>query len=163
MERPAANVTAARAAHHHRRRQPGAVARGGDVIREHVVRARNEVDELHLGDRPQSQVRGACGGSHDCRLGDRCIDHARRTEALAEAVRYLERPAICTNVLTKDEDALVALHLFPDALAQRFEECDFSHHRTLNQSLSAAGGSTYTPGSALSGVGNGSLTQASVA
>src|SRR5205809_901226 len=100
MERPAANVTAAGAAHHHRRRQPGPVPRGGDVIREHIVRARNEVDELHL---------------------------------------------------------------FPDALAQRLEECEFSHHRTLNQSLSAAGGSTYTPGSALSDVGNGSLTHASVA
>src|SRR6266508_2285110 len=150
MERPAANVTAAGAAHHHRRRQPGPVARGGDVIREHVVRARNEVDELHLGDRPQSHVRGARGGSHDRRLGDRCVDHARLAEALAEAVRDLERPAICTNVLAQDEDALVALHLFPDALAQRFEKSDLSHHSTLNQSLSAAGGSTYTPGSALS-------------
>src|SRR5207247_11328728 len=129
----------------------------------HIVRARNEVDELHLGDRPQSHVGGSRGGSHDRRLGDRCVDHARLAEALAEAVRDLERPAIGPNVLAEDEDALVALHLFPDALAQRLEECEFSHHRTLNQSLSAAGGSTYTPGSALSDVGNGALTHASVA
>src|SRR2546430_11156135 len=36
--------------------------------------------------------------------------------------------------------------LFPYTTLFR-SECDFRHHRTLNQSLSAAGGSTYTPGS----------------
>src|SRR5438270_479555 len=46
MERAAANVAAARAAHHHGGRQSGAIARGGDIVREHVVGARDEVDEL---------------------------------------------------------------------------------------------------------------------
>src|SRR6059036_2458763 len=88
-----------------------------------------------------------------------------------DSPKRLVKPSVTLNapiqsyVFAEDEDAIVALHLFPEPLTQRFEERDFGggHYRLLNQSLSAAGGSTYTPGSAVSGSGNGSFTQASVA
>ena len=59
VERTAAHVAAARPAHHHRTRQERAVARRGDVVREHVVGAGDEVDELHLAHRPHAHVRRA--------------------------------------------------------------------------------------------------------
>jgi len=54
----------------------------------------------------------------------------------------LNLAAVRPDILAEDEDALVTLHLFPETLAQRFEKSDFGHHSTLNQSLSAADGST---------------------
>ena len=105
----------------------------------------------------------SCRRSDDRRFGDRRVDHAGLTEPLGESFRDFERAAVETDVFAEDEDALVALHLFPESLAQRLEKGDFGHHSALNQSLSATGGSTKTPGSAVSASGNGSSTLASVA
>src|SRR6266516_2501422 len=165
MEWPAPHIPAAGTTHDDGRGQPGPVACCGDVVRQHVVGAGDEIDELHLRDGTQSHVRRAGRRADDRRLGNRRVDHARLAEALGEAFGDLERAAIQAYIFTEDEDAIVALHLFPKPLTQRFEERDFGggHYRLLNQSLSAAGGSTYTLGSAVSGSGNGSFTQASVA
>src|SRR5712664_577880 len=163
MERAAPHITAAGTADDHGCRQPRAVARRRHVIREHVVGTRDEVNELHLRHWPETHVGRACCCSDDCRFGDGRVDHARLTEPLGESFRDFERPAVETDVFAEDENALVALHLLPESLAQRLEKSDFSHHSALNQSLSATGGSTNTPGSALSASGKGSSTQASVA
>src|SRR2546426_1360199 len=45
MERPATHITAAGAAHDDRRREAGAIACGGHVVGEHVVGARDEVED----------------------------------------------------------------------------------------------------------------------
>ena len=110
-------------------------------------------------------MRRAGRGADDRRLGDRRVDHARFAETLGESLGDLECAAIQSDVFAEDEDAIIALHLLPEPLAQRFEERDFGggHYRLLNQSLPAAGGSTYTLGSAVSGSGSGSSTHASVA
>src|SRR6266852_5777887 len=163
MERAAAHITAAGTADDHRRREPRAVARRRHVIRQHVVGTRDEVNELHLGHWPETHVGRACCCSDDCRFGNGRVDHARVAEAFGESFRDFERAAVQTNIFTENENALVALHLLPESLAQRLEKSDFSHHSALNQSLSATGGSTNTPGSALSASGKGSSTQASVA
>ena len=165
VEWPAPHVPAAGTTHDDGRRQSGPVARRGDVIRQHVVGTGDEVDELHLRNGPEAHVRRAGRGADDRRLGDRRVDHARFAETLGESLGDLECAAIQSDVFAEDEDAIVALHLLPEPLAQRFEERDFGggHYRLLNQSLPAAGGSTYTLGSAVSGSGSGSSTHASVA
>src|SRR6266480_4028060 len=68
MERTAPHVAASGAAHDHRGRETGAVARGGDVVREHVVGAGDEVDELHLRHRAHAHVGRPGGGADDGRL-----------------------------------------------------------------------------------------------
>ena len=117
MERAAAHVAAARAADDHRRREPGAIARGRDVIGQHVVGARDEVDELHFGDGAQSHVGRTGRRAHNRSFGDGRIDDARLAEALAESLGDLERTPVQTDVLPQDEDAFVALHLLPETLA----------------------------------------------
>jgi hypothetical protein len=110
-----------------------------------------------------SATAGRARGLDDRRFRDRRVDHAGFAESLLEALGDLERAAIRADVLAQHEDAIVALHLLPQALAQRLEKGDFGHHNPRNQSRGAASGYAYTPGKAVSGGGNGSLTQASVA
>ena len=57
MKRSAMRAAARRSAHDDRTRAPDAIPRGGGEVDEHVVRARDEVDELHLGDGPHSHQR----------------------------------------------------------------------------------------------------------
>src|SRR6266571_4250204 len=121
MERTAPHVAAARAAHHDRGRETGAVARGGDVVREHVVGAGDEVDELHLRHRAHAHVGRPGRRADDCRLRDRSVDDACLAELLGEALGHLERAAIRPDILPQNEDAGIALHLFPQPLAQGFE------------------------------------------
>src|SRR5204863_283204 len=83
-----------------------------------VVGARNEVDELHLGHGPQAHVRRAGRGADDRRFRDRRVDHALLAELLREPFGDLEGTAVCPDVLTKNEDAGVALHLLPQPLSQ---------------------------------------------
>ncbi len=113
MERTAAHIPAAGPAHHQRGRKASAVARGRDIIREHVVGAGDEVDELHLRHGAQSHMRGARSRSDDRRLGDWRVDDARRAEPLAEPVRDLEGAAVQADIFAEDEHAVVALHLLP--------------------------------------------------
>src|SRR5207244_12029752 len=105
---------------------------------------------------PHPHVRGARCGADDRRLRDRRVDHPLLAELLGEAFRDLERPTVAPHVFAQDEDALVALHLLPQPLAQRLEIGDFGHHTLRNHSRSAAGGSPYTSASADSGPGAGS-------
>src|SRR6185503_16684230 len=74
-----------------------------------------------------AHVRRARRRADDRRFGNRRVDHARLAEPFGEAVGDLERAAVGADVFAEDEDALVALHLFPHPLAQGFEERDFGH------------------------------------
>src|SRR6266550_2951701 len=163
MERAAPHVAAAGASHHNRGREAGAVARGGDVVREHVVGAGDEVDELHLRDRAHTHVSRPGRRADDRRFRDGRIDHACLAELLGEPLGDLERAAVRPHVLPQDENVRVALHLFPHPLAQRLEVGDVSHQRLRYQWRGAAVGAAYTPPSADSPGGSGSSMQASVA
>src|SRR6266568_5452966 len=163
VEGTAPHVAATGAAHHDRGREAGAVTRGGDVVREHVVGAGDEVDELHLRHGAHAHVGRPGGGADDGCLRDRRVDDACLAELLGEALGDLERAAIRPNVLTQDENARVALHLLPQPLPQRFEVGDVGHQRLRYQCRCTAAGSAYTPPSADSPGGSGSSMQASVA
>ena len=58
-----------------------------------VPRARDEVRELHLGDRPHAHQRRAGRARNDRGLGERHVEHAARAELLLEALGDLERAA----------------------------------------------------------------------
>src|SRR5205807_167727 len=145
VKRPAAHIAAARAPHDDGGGEARAVARRRDIIREHVVGARHKVDELHLCHRPHAHVRRAGRRSDDRGFGDRRVDHALGAEPLREAFRDLERAAVQAHVLPQNEDAVVALHLLPQPLAQRLVIGDFGHQRLRIQRRSAARGFACTP------------------
>ena len=130
MERPATHIPAAGAAHDDRRREAGAIAGRGHVVGEHVVGARDEVDELHLRDGPHSHVGRPGCRPNDRRFGDRRINHALLAEALGETLGDFEGTAVQPHVLSENEDALVALHLLPQPLPQRLQIGDFGHLET---------------------------------
>ena len=65
MERPTAHTTAARTAHDDRAPRTVTVSAGCGKVREHVEAARDEVDELHLGNWPHPHVgRADCGADN---------------------------------------------------------------------------------------------------
>ena len=72
-------------------------------------------------DRAQAHHRGAGRAADDRGLRERRVDHAPGAELLLEARRHLERAAVDADVLADQEDALVVLHLLPEAVADRLE------------------------------------------
>ena len=109
--RAAADPAAVGAAHDQRHRPPDAVVhlRGaGDQL---VVRARHEVGELHLGDRPLPGHGRTHGDAHDARLGHRGVDGAQLAESLLQLLGGPERAALAADVLAHHEHPLVDLHL----------------------------------------------------
>ena len=101
------------------RRAPAIPALGGEVG-DLVEAAGDEVGELHLGDGPHAHQRRADRGADDAGLGDRRVHDALLAELFEHAVGDLECAAVDADVFAEDEHAFVALHLFPDSLADRF-------------------------------------------
>ena len=108
VERAAVHAAAGGAADDERHADARAVARLGGEVRDHVEGAGDEVDELHLGDRPHAHHRRADGRADDRRLGDRRVDDALLAELGDEAVGHLEGAAVDADVLAEQEDARVA-------------------------------------------------------
>src|SRR5687767_9452339 len=136
MERAAADVSTTRSPDDHRTGQHRAIASGRDVIGEHVVAARDEIDELHLAHRPHSHV-SCTGRSADyCDLRYRRIDYTLLAKPLLQPVSDLEGAAICTDVLAETEYVLVALHFFQQGFANCLEVGDL-RHRECPSSMAA--------------------------
>src|SRR5581483_11143715 len=90
-----------------------------------------EVHGHHLDDRAKSQHRHAdCRADHS-RFRDRRIDHALRTVLLQHAGGDAERPFVDADVLTHDEDARIAIHLFHHRGANRVAVTHLAH-RTVS-------------------------------
>ena len=92
-----------------------------DHVGDLVEGAADEVHELEFGYGPHAGQGCAKGGSDDGRFGNGRIDDALGTEAIDEAVGDLEGTTVDTNVFADAEDGWVALHFFPDSLADGFE------------------------------------------
>ena len=127
VERAAREAAAGREPDDDRHRRPGAVAllrRDGDQV---VPRARDEVGELHLGDRAHAHDRGAGAAADDRRLREGRVDDAPGPELLLEAERDLEGSAVDADVLADHEHALVAAHLGAEPVRDRLEVGHLSH------------------------------------
>ena len=117
---PGPQPAAERGPHRHRHRVAGAPVVAREHVDDRVERARDEVGELELHDRPQTDERGPGGQTGEPGLGDRGVDHAPRPVLVEEALGHLEGAAELADVLADDEDVRVALHLVvqrcPDGL-----------------------------------------------
>ena len=99
----------------------------GQHVGDLVKGAADEVHELELGHRPHAGKRRAKAGVDDRHLRDWRIHHALRAEAVNQSFGDFERAAINADVFADAEDRGVALHLFPDSLADRFQISDRCH------------------------------------
>jgi len=127
VERAARESSAGREPDDDRHRCPGAVAllgRDGDQV---VPRARDEVGELHLGDRAHAHDRRAGAAADDRRLRERRVDDAPGPELLLEPERDLEGAAVDADVLADHEHALVAAHLDSKPVRDRLQVGHLSH------------------------------------
>src|SRR6516164_4522931 len=118
---PSVNAPARGPAQHHRYRRSPAKMRLGQQVNDLVEGASDEVHKLKLGHRTHSGEGRAEAGVHDGHLGDRSIDHAFGSKAVDEAVGDLESAAVNADVFSDAKDDGIALHLFPDALADCLE------------------------------------------
>ena len=121
MERPAVNAAARWRTNHHRHRGVPPVAAFGREVHNLVEAAGNKIGELHLGHRPQPHEARANSRAHDGGFRNRRVHHAPLTEALDEARGHLEGAAVDANIFANQEDAGVALHLFPQTFPDGFE------------------------------------------
>jgi hypothetical protein len=121
VERPAGEAAAGREADRDVHAQPLPVEHLPGHVHELVEAARDEVGELHLGDRPHALGGGADRGADDAGLGQRRIHHALRPELVDEAIGHLERAAEHADVLAHHEHALVGAHLLAHAVGDRLQ------------------------------------------
>src|SRR5579864_4053787 len=87
---------------------PAVAARAGKVD-DGVESAGDEVDELELDDRPESDIGGSDGGPDEALFGKRGLQDSLRSESVQESFGDLEGAAIATDVLAHEEDGLVRL------------------------------------------------------
>ena len=98
-----------------------------------VKAAGDEIHELHFDHRPHAHQRRADGRAHDGRLGDGRVDHPILAELLQHPGRHLERAAIDADVFAQTERRRIALHLFPDSLANGVKVSQCGHAFTSSQ------------------------------
>jgi len=133
MKRAAMHVAAAGTADHERSGRAPSVVGFGDHVGDLVEGTADEVHELEFGDGAQAGESCAEGCTDDRGFGDGGIDDPLGAEAVDEAVGDLEGAAVDADVLADTKDGGVALHFFPDSLADGFEIGE-SRHRLLASS-----------------------------
>ncbi len=121
VKRAAVNAAARRRAHHDRHGRVPAIAALGGEVDNLVEAAGDEIGELHLRHRPQPHEAGADGRADDGAFGNGRIHHAFLAEMLEESGGHFERAAVDADVFAQQEDVRVALHLFPQPLADGFQ------------------------------------------
>ena len=121
VEGAAVDVSAAGAAQDERSGSAPEVVRLGDHVADLVEGAADEVHELELGDGAHAGERRAEGRAHDGGLGDGRVDDALGAEAVDESVGDFEGAAVDADVFAEAEDGGIAVHFFPDSLADGFE------------------------------------------
>src|SRR5579863_1711492 len=121
MERAAVDVSAAGAAEDERGGRSPEVVRFRDHVGNLVHGAGDEIHELEFGDGAHAGERGSEGRAYDGGLGDGRVDDALGAEAVDESVGDFEGAAVDADVLAEAEDGGIAVHFFPDSLADGFE------------------------------------------
>ena len=134
--------------------------RAGQLTVRHVAKLRHfvgdvveadgeEVGEHDLGDRPQTRHRRAHRRAQNRLLGNRRVAHPQRPELLVKPDRRLEDAARLRDVLAKEDDAIVALHLLRDAASYGVPIRQFRHAQPPSAYTSAVSNSIGAGGDAL--------------
>src|SRR5580704_15026464 len=121
VEGAAVDVSAAGAAQNERSGRAPEVMRLRDHVADLVEGAADEVHELEFGDGAHAGEGRSESRSHDGRLGDGRVDDALGAKAVDETVSDFKSPAVNADVFAQAEDGGVAIHFFPDSLADGFE------------------------------------------
>ena len=121
VEGAAVDVSAAGAAQDERSGRAPEIVRLGDHVGDLVEGAADEIHELKFGDGAHAGERRAEGRADDGGLGDGRVDDALGAEAVDESVGDFEGAAVDADVFAEAEDGGVAVHFFPDSLADGFE------------------------------------------
>ena len=114
-------VSAAGTTQNQRSRRTPEVMRLCDHVRNLVEGAADEIHELKFGDGTHAGERRSESGAHYGGLGDWSIDDALGTEAVDKAISDFKGAAINADVFAEAEDSWIAIHFFPDSLADGFE------------------------------------------
>src|SRR5438067_13663412 len=120
MKRARAHACTARSSKHRWNVSAPAIATLGRIVCQQIESARDEIDELKLGHSLHAHQSRAASRADDRSFGNRRIDHALFAEVIDQSVSNFERTAVSADVFTNHEHSRVALHLFPDALADCF-------------------------------------------
>ena len=121
MERPAVNASARWRAHHNRHRRIPSIPALRREIYNLIEPARNKIGELHFRHRTQPHEACANRRPRNRALGNRRIHYALLAKVFEEAGRNFKRAPIDSDVFSQQEDVRVALHLFPQSFADRFQ------------------------------------------
>ena len=84
-----------------------------------VEREQAEVHGHDLDDRPHPAERGADARPHECRLRERGVADAHRSELFEEALAHCEAAAVATDVFSHQEHAVVSLQCLSQRLPHR--------------------------------------------
>ena len=121
VERAAVNVAAAWSAKNDWSGRTPAIVRLGEHVGDLVEGTADEVHELEFSNRAHACKRSSERRANDGHFRDRRIDDALGPKVIDEAFGNFERAAVDTDVLADAKDGGIALHFFPDALANGFE------------------------------------------
>ena len=127
MKRASVNIAAAGTANDQRCWGAPPVMGLGDHVGDLVEGAADEIHELEFGYGTHSGEGGSECGTYDGGLGYGRVDDAFGAEMVDEAVRHLERASVDSDVFAYAEDRGIALHFFPDSLADGFEISEGRH------------------------------------
>ena len=135
VERAAVDVSAAGASEDEGGGRAPEIVRFRDHVADLVHGAGDEIHELEFGDGAHAGERGSEGRADDGGFGDGSVDDALGAEAVDESVGDFEGAAVDADVFAEAEDGWVAVHFFPDSLADGFEVGE--EHRVIPTSVKA--------------------------
>ena len=127
------NVATAGPAQNQWRRRAPQIVRLGHHVADLVKSAADEIHELEFGHRAHAGERGSEGRADYGGLRNRRVDYAFWPKPVNKTFGDLERAAINTDIFAETKNGWVALHLLPDALANRFEIGKLGHSATENR------------------------------
>ena len=121
VEGAAVDVSAAGAAQDERSGRAPEVVRFCNHVGDLVEGAADEIHELEFGDGTHAGERGSEGCADDGGFRDGSVDDTLGAEAVDESVGDFEGAAVDADVFAEAKDGRVAVHFFPDSLADGFE------------------------------------------
>jgi len=114
-----------------RKRTAGAGAHARGMTADLVIGRSKKSIELNLWNWAQSAHRQADRGADDSTLCERCIHHALLAEALLQAFGDAEDSAVRADILAKQEDARVLLHLLDEGEIDCLDHVEVCHRAIL--------------------------------
>src|SRR2546428_3057846 len=141
-----ADMAAKRDADCNRQRDPRPISIFRHVADDLVERRVDETVELDLGYRPEATQRQAYGDADDGRLSERRVEHAVDSKRLLQAVCNTKDTAERADVLTKNQNLLVARQGVAERKVDGFGHRDGFHQVPSSEASNSSRSSMNEPG-----------------